>query len=54
MTKILDMHKKWLENPEYIREYEALEGEFAVAASVERGKTAQSMQKRKREPTEKR
>ena len=34
MTKILDMHKKWLKDPEYAREYDALEGEFSLAAAV--------------------
>ena len=39
MTKILDMHKKWLKNPEYAREYEALEGEFALAAAVAKARS---------------
>jgi ribosome-binding protein aMBF1 (putative translation factor) len=34
MTKILDMHKKWLKDPEYAREYDALEGEFSLAAAI--------------------
>ena len=25
-----DLHKKWMKNPEYRREYEALEEEFAL------------------------
>jgi transcriptional regulator with XRE-family HTH domain len=34
MTKILDMHKKWLKDAEYAKEYDALEGEFSLAAAV--------------------
>jgi transcriptional regulator with XRE-family HTH domain len=28
------MHKKWMEEPEYRKEYEALEGEFGLAKAV--------------------
>ena len=34
MTKLSDLHKRWMKNPEYRREYEALEEEFALAAEV--------------------
>jgi transcriptional regulator with XRE-family HTH domain len=34
MTRIDVLHKKWLKDPEYRREYEALEEEFAFAAAV--------------------
>ena len=34
MTKIRDLHRKWMRDPEYRREYEALEPEFALAAAV--------------------
>jgi transcriptional regulator with XRE-family HTH domain len=39
MTKIIEMHKKWLKDPEYAREYEALEGEFALAAAVAKARS---------------
>jgi ribosome-binding protein aMBF1 (putative translation factor) len=34
MTKIRDLHQKWLKDPDYREEYEALEEEFALAAEV--------------------
>jgi ribosome-binding protein aMBF1 (putative translation factor) len=34
MTKIKNLHKKWLKDPQYRREYEALDEEFALAAVV--------------------
>ncbi len=34
MTKIMDLHKKWMKDPNYRREYEALEEEFALIAEV--------------------
>jgi ribosome-binding protein aMBF1 (putative translation factor) len=34
MTRIRDLHKKWMKDPEYRREYELLEEEFALAAAV--------------------
>jgi hypothetical protein len=34
MTKIADLHKKWLKDPEYRREYEGLEEEFALASAI--------------------
>jgi transcriptional regulator with XRE-family HTH domain len=34
MTRIMDLHKKWMKDPEYRKEYEALEEEFALAAAV--------------------
>lgn len=34
MTKIKELHKKWLKDPEYRREYDALEDEYALAAEV--------------------
>jgi transcriptional regulator with XRE-family HTH domain len=39
MTKILDMHKKWLRDPEYAKAYDALEGEFALAAAVAKARS---------------
>jgi transcriptional regulator with XRE-family HTH domain len=34
MTRISDLHKKWMDDPEYRREYEALEEEFALASAM--------------------
>ncbi|HEV3183945.1 MAG TPA: helix-turn-helix transcriptional regulator [Xanthobacteraceae bacterium] len=34
MTRIGVLHKKWMKDREYRREYEALEGEFALATAV--------------------
>jgi ribosome-binding protein aMBF1 (putative translation factor) len=39
MTKIKDLHKKWMKDPEYRREYDALEEEFALAAAVAKART---------------
>jgi transcriptional regulator with XRE-family HTH domain len=34
MTKITDLHKKWMKDPEYRQEYESLEEEFALASAI--------------------
>lgn len=34
MTKIKDLHAKWMKDAEYREEYEALEAEFAVAKAL--------------------
>jgi transcriptional regulator with XRE-family HTH domain len=34
MTKISDLHKKWLKDPAYKKEYDALEEEFALASAL--------------------
>jgi transcriptional regulator with XRE-family HTH domain len=34
MTDIRDLHAGWLDDPAYRKEYEALEGEFALAAAL--------------------
>lgn len=34
MTKIKDLHKKWLRDDGYRREYDALEDEFALASAL--------------------
>jgi len=34
MARLVDMHKKWLKEPKYRKAYEALEGEFVLAAAV--------------------
>ena len=33
-TTLDDLHKKWMKNPKYRREYEALEEEFSLAAAL--------------------
>ena len=34
MTRIRDLHKKWMKDLEYRQEYDALEDEYALAAEV--------------------
>jgi ribosome-binding protein aMBF1 (putative translation factor) len=34
MTKISDLHRKWMKEPAYRKEYDALDEEFALAAAV--------------------
>ena len=34
MTRIADLHKKWMRDPQYRREYEHLEEEFALASAI--------------------
>src|SRR5437773_3583415 len=34
MTRIKDLHRKWMKDPGYRKEYDALEEEFALAAEV--------------------
>lgn len=34
MKKISSLHRKWMKQPDYRREYEALEGEFALASAM--------------------
>lgn len=34
MARITEMHKKWLEEPEYRRAYDTLDAEFALARAV--------------------
>jgi ribosome-binding protein aMBF1 (putative translation factor) len=34
MTQVRDLHKKWMKDPDYRREYDALEEEFALATAV--------------------
>jgi ribosome-binding protein aMBF1 (putative translation factor) len=34
MTRIKDLHKTWMKDPDYRREYDLLEEEFALAAAV--------------------
>ena len=34
MTTAAELHQKWMQNPEYAAEYEALEEEFALAQAI--------------------
>ncbi|MGO8789705.1 MAG: helix-turn-helix domain-containing protein [Terriglobia bacterium] len=34
MARVSAMHKRWMEEPEYRKAYDALEGEFALAEAV--------------------
>jgi transcriptional regulator with XRE-family HTH domain len=34
MARISDMHKRWMEEPDYRKAYDALEGEFDLAKAV--------------------
>ena len=34
MTRMRDLHKKWMKDPEYRKEYDALEEEFALMLEV--------------------
>ena len=39
MTKISDLHQKWLSDPDYREEYDALEEEFSLAANLIQART---------------
>jgi len=39
MTRISDLHKKWMKNESYQKEYDALEEEFALANAVIEART---------------
>jgi transcriptional regulator with XRE-family HTH domain len=39
MTKITDLHKKWMKDPAYRKEYDALEEEFALATEVAKARS---------------
>jgi transcriptional regulator with XRE-family HTH domain len=39
MTKISDLHKQWMKDPQYAEEYDALEEEFALAAAVAKARS---------------
>jgi transcriptional regulator with XRE-family HTH domain len=38
MTRIKDLHKRWIADAEYRQEYEALEEEFALASAMIRAR----------------
>jgi transcriptional regulator with XRE-family HTH domain len=39
MTRIKDLHKAWMKDPHYRKEYDALEEEFALAAEVAKARS---------------
>jgi len=39
MTKVKDLHKRWSKEKEYHAEYDALEGEFALARTLIEART---------------
>ena len=39
MTKMRDLHKRFMKNPEYRKEYEALEEEFALMIEVAKARS---------------
>lgn len=43
MTKISDLHRKWMKEPAYRKEYDALEEEFALAAAVAKARIRAGM-----------
>jgi ribosome-binding protein aMBF1 (putative translation factor) len=38
-TRVDDLHKKWMKDPKYRREYEALEEEFSLVAALIEART---------------
>ncbi len=38
MSRIRDLHAGWMKDPAYRQEYDALEGEFALAAAIVRAR----------------
>ena len=40
LTKASDLHREWMQDPEYRAEYEALEEEFSLAAEIIRARAA--------------
>ena len=39
MTKVRDLHKKWMKDPEYRRGYDAMEEEFALMLEVAKARS---------------
>ena len=39
MTRIRDLHTRWINDPAYRTEYEALDGEFSLAAALIRARS---------------
>ncbi len=38
MTDLQNLHRRWMDDPSYRAEYDALEGEFAIAAALIRAR----------------
>jgi ribosome-binding protein aMBF1 (putative translation factor) len=45
MTKIRDLHKKWMKDSDYACEYEALDEEFALALAVAKARRRSGLSK---------
>jgi len=43
MTKLKDLHEKWMKEPEYRQAYDALEEEFALASALLKARDAAHM-----------
>jgi transcriptional regulator with XRE-family HTH domain len=43
MTKLDDLHEKWMKEPEYKQAYDALEEEFALASALLKARDAAHM-----------
>ena len=43
MTKLSDLKKQWMENPDFIKEYEALSPEFELAHTLIRARIAANL-----------
>ena len=39
MTKVRDLHRRWMEDPEYRTEYDSLEEEFQIAGALIEART---------------
>lgn len=39
MTKLRDLHKKWMKDPEYRKHYDAMEEEFALMIEVAKARS---------------
>ena len=52
MTKLSTLHKKWMKDPAYRREYEALEEEFALIAARARAGLSQAQLARRMKTTQ--
>jgi transcriptional regulator with XRE-family HTH domain len=39
MTRVGKLHEKWMDDPEYRKEYEALEDEFSLVSALIRART---------------
>jgi hypothetical protein len=42
MTKIRDLHRNWINDPAYRKEYDALEEEFSIIAAIAKARRGRS------------